>query len=289
MHSIGYLGPRGTHTYEALQQYSLFKNSTYEANAFDSVKSLFSALASEQVASIFIPIENSVGGEVISSLDCLLDLDPSFSIHAEFSTQIEQTLMVNDASISLDRVTDIFAHEQSIHQSYNFLHHNCPNVRFHYCSSNAQAADIVSKNDFKFLDDQKHILACIGSQTCVDLYGLSVLKRKVNDISNNATRFLLITNGNTIESTQDKTSLVFSTKQDKPGSLCDILLELSKKNVNMARIVSRPTKKRLGEYMFFIDIDGHQDSKLVSNVLNNIKSKCLWLKVLGSYPRYNVC
>ena len=83
-----------------------------------------------------------------------------------------------------------------------------------------------------------------------------------------------------------ETSFVFSTKENKPGSLSDILLELSSKHVNMARIVSRPTKKRLGEYMFFIDIDGHIEDAVISEVINNIESKCLWFKFLGSYPRH---
>ena len=109
----------------------------------------------------------------------------------------------------------------------------------------------------------------------------------MNDIANNSTRFLLVGSGFSNLSTKDKTSLVFSTKQDEPGSLCDILLELSNKNVNMSRIVSRPTKKRLGEYMFFIDIYGHKDNKIIAELIAKIESKCLWLKVLGSYSRYS--
>ncbi len=145
MQPIGYLGPIGTHTYEALQHFLLFRKTQSDVIPFDSVKSLFQALMSSKVGSIFIPIENSVGGEVTSSLDCLLDLGSDYAIQAEYSTQIEQTLMVNNQSVTFDMITDIFAHEQSIHQSYNFLHEKCPNVRFHYCSSNAQAADIVAK------------------------------------------------------------------------------------------------------------------------------------------------
>tara|TARA_A100001015_G_scaffold319085_1_gene440917 strand:+ start:821 stop:1684 length:864 start_codon:yes stop_codon:yes gene_type:complete len=284
---IGYLGPIGTHTYEALQGFLDLNKQQANPIAFDSVKSLFDALSLSKVSSIFIPSENSIGGEVVSSLDCLLDMDSKYSIQAEFSTKIEQTLMVKDKTISLDQITDIFAHEQSIHQSYNFLHEKCPNVRFHYCSSNAQAAEIVAKDEFEFVDSDKHFLACIGSQSCVELYHLHALQYEINDIASNSTRFLLISSGKTEVSKKDKTSLVFSTKQDKPGSLCEILLELSSKNVNMARIVSRPTKKRLGEYMFFIDIEGHLNNQLISDVLDSIKEKCLWLKVLGSYPRYN--
>ncbi len=146
---------------------------------------------------------------------------------------------------------------------------------------------LLQKNDFKFIDDNSHFLACIGSQSCVDLYNLHALQHKVNDIANNSTRFLLVGSGFSNLSTKDKTSLVFSTKQDEPGSLCDILLELSNKNVNMSRIVSRPTKKRLGEYMFFIDIYGHKDNKIIAELIAKIESKCLWLKVLGSYSRYS--
>ena len=169
MSSIGYLGPVGTHTHQSLLQF-LGGNQYSNLHAFDSVHALFQALKSTQVDSIFIPIENSVGGEVVSSLDCLLDMQDGFWIQADYSKVIEQTLMAVQKYENLSDITDIFAHEQSIHQSRFFLEKHCPNAVFHYCSSNAQAANIVAQNEFEFLDDKTHHLACIGSQICTSRF-----------------------------------------------------------------------------------------------------------------------
>lgn len=283
MTSVGYLGPIGTHTFEALTSFFHQQHIECSPRPYSTISRLFDSLKAEEVKSIFIPIENSIGGEVVSSLDCLMDLDDTFSIQAEFSTPIYQSLMAKSSIKDLSTITDIFAHEQSIHQSRTFLNQFCSDAQLHFCSSNAQAAEIVSKQDFEFMDNNSHITACIGSRSCVDLYHLNLLKDDVNDVSTNKTRFLFISKDNLFPFQKHKTSFVFSTKKDTPGSLCDILLELSNNNVNMARIVSRPTKKRLGEYMFFVDIEGSITDSLIDQVLDNIKSKCLWFKLLGSY------
>ena len=284
------MGPQGTHTFEALQQYlSEIKFDVSYKQAEHTVTALFEALNSHKVDAIFVPIENSIGGEVVSSLDCLMEMELSLSITAELLYPVRQTLMALQPLDRLSDITDIFAHEQSFYQCDQFLKQHCPNARFHYCSSNGQAADIVSHNKYEFSDNLPHQLACIGSQSCQSIYGLTVLKSKINDIDTNLTRFILVSRNKTQLSVNNKTSMVFSTKQDTPGSLCSILMDISNLGVNMTRIVSRPTKKRMGDYMFYVDIEGHVLDPSIHSLIETIKEKTLWFKFLGSYERSLIC
>ena len=287
MRNIGYLGPEGTFTHTALEKHSRTYAQKFTLIPHSTPNKLFNALNDETCDMIFIPIENSLGGEVVTSLDCLVDLESHFTITAEVEMHINQCLMARQKIENIELITDIFSHEQSLHQSQKFLQTHCPEATLHFCSSNAQAATIVSEANFEFQDTQTHVMACIGNKTCAELYKLNVIQEEINDNKTNQTRFILIGKKPPPPTGKDKTSFTFSAKQDQAGSLSDILNVLSNHHINMTRITSRPTKNKLGEYLFFIDCDGHQQDPLLKDILSTIEKKSSWYKFLGSYKRFS--
>lgn len=274
---IGSLGPAGSFTAFALNSYLSHKGIDESIVFFTSFKDIFEALHNNEITKIFIPIENSIGGDVYSVLDELVNLDASFHICSEFNYYIKQSLLVKN-KIALDKIDVIYSHQQSFRQSSNFLNTFCSKVKFEYCDSNSQAAKIVSEKT-------ESNNACIGHEKLADIYNLTLLNSDISNNKGNKTRFVLISNEKSKISNNDKSSLIFSTHKDQPGSLVDILLELSKRNINLTRISSYPTKNILGEYLFFIDFLGHYEDKLVGECFEVIKSKCSYFKFLGSYPK----
>ena len=117
-----------------------------------------------------------------------------------------------------------------------------------------------------------------------DLYGLKIAAQDIQDYKDNSTRFIVVGKQDHEPTGHDKTSVVFSLIEDRPGGLYDVLGEFAKCNINLTKIESRPSKKKLGNYIFFIDFQGHKADKEVKNILNNIKNKISYVKILGSYP-----
>ena len=279
---IAYLGPNGTFTSCALEALMSRLNISDSTMSCKSIDHVFELLNRDEVKSIFIPIENSTGGDVSISSDCLLNLSNEYYVQYEYECVIEQSLFSKE-KCNYNHITDIFTHNQSFYQCRKFLKSLLSHCEVHFCSSNAQAAQIVSSNNYVFNDSKKHCLACIGHKSFENFYSLNLVSSNIHDEINNKTRFFFIGKGLKKKSEHNKTSIVFSPRNNKSGSLCDILSILSEKNLNMTRINSRPTKKKLGEYLFFIDFEGFYDDLYVKSVLNNISKKSNWFKLLGSY------
>jgi len=127
--------------------------------------------------------------------------------------------------------------------------------------------------------------AAIANKAAAHLYGLKVIASGINDYPGNSTRFIVLAKSDHKRTGKDKTSIVFSILKDRPGGLHNILGEFAARNINLTKIESRPTKTTLGDYYFFIDIQGHRSVKLVSEALAQVKKKASFFKVLGSYPR----
>ena len=274
---IGSLGPAGSFTGFALDLYIKRYQLTDEVIYFESIRQIFSALSQKKISKVFIPIENSIGGDVFSVLNELISLDFSYKITAEVQFSIIQTLLARK-NLDVKDIDTIFSHEQSFRQSNSFIEANCLNAEFKYVASNSKAAQLVSE-----FSDKNY--ACIGHKRLSALYDLVVLKEDIANVKGNKTRFVFISE-ETVKSTQnDKSSLIFSSQKDQPGSLVDILLELSNRNINLTRISSFPTKKMLGEYLFFVDFIGHCEDSSIKECLGILKSKCSYFKFLGSYPK----
>ncbi len=231
------------------------------------------SVANDECSFGVIPIENSIEGPVGITLDSLahkFDL----KIYKEIVIPINQNLIVNPGC-SMDDIEDVYSHAQAIAQCQAFIREN--KIQPHYAISTARAAkDIIG-------DKSK---AAIGNSKIVDLYGLEILHSNIQDVDNNETRFVVVSKTDHEMTGMDKTSIIFSIYEDKPGGLYNILGIFEKNDINLTKIESRPSKKGLGKYLFFVDFNGHKDEELVQNILDEVDKNTYFLKVLGSYPEF---
>lgn len=220
-----------------------------------------------------VPIENSIEGPVGITLDSLAHKF-NLNIFDEIIIPINQNLIVNPGT-SMDDINDVYSHSQAIAQCQEFISKN--NIQPHYAVSTASAAKSIIGDKSK---------AAIGNAKTVELYDLKILKANIQDMDNNATRFVVLSKENQKPTGKDKTSIIFSIYEDKPGGLYKILGIFQKHNINLTKIESRPSKKGLGKYLFFVDFEGHKDEEIVQDILSEISQNTYFLKVLGSYPKY---
>lgn len=220
-----------------------------------------------------IPIENSIEGPVGITLDSLahkFDL----KIYKEIIIPINQNLIVNPGC-TMEDIEDVYSHAQAIAQCQEFIREN--KIQPHYAISTARAAkDIIGDNS----------KAAIGNSKIVELYGLEILQSNIQDVDNNETRFVVVSKKDHEMTGKDKTSIIFSIYEDKPGGLYKILGIFEKNNINLTKIESRPSKKGLGKYLFFVDFNGHKDDELIQDILEEVDEHTYFLKVLGSYPEF---
>lgn len=129
-------------------------------------------------------------------------------------------------------------------------------------------------------------MAAIGNSKSAELYDLEIIARGIQDVDNNETRFVIISKEDTLPSKNDKTSIIFSIYEDNPGELYKILGIFLKENINLTKIESRPSKKGLGKYLFYVDFYGHRKTPNIDSILKKIEDNTLFLKVIGSYPEF---
>ncbi len=220
-----------------------------------------------------VPIENSIEGPVGITLDSLAH-KYDLKIFKEIIIPINQNLIVNPGT-AMEDIEDVYSHAQAISQCREFISKN--KIQPHYAVSTARAAkDIIG-------DATK---AAIGNSKTADLYNLEILKSNIQDMDNNETRFVVLSKEDHDFTGEDKTSIIFSIYEDRPGSLYEILGIFQKNNINLTKIESRPSKKGLGKYLFFVDFEGHKNEDVVKDILEEISQKTYFLKVLGSYPQF---
>lgn len=220
-----------------------------------------------------VPIENSIEGPVGITLDSLahkFDL----KIYNELIIPINQNLIVNQGT-SMDDIEDVYSHEQAISQCREFINEH--KIQPHYAVSTAHAAKSIIGDNSK---------AAIGNAKTVELYDLEILKSNIQDTDNNETRFVVLSKKSNKQTGSDKTSVIFSIYEDRPGGLYNILGIFQKNNINLTKIESRPSRKGLGKYLFFVDFYGHEDDVVIKNILKEIDDNTYFLKVLGSYPEF---
>lgn len=265
---IAYLGPEGTFTQAAvLKQFGHSVNTV----AMRTIPDVFKAVQSENAHFGIVPIENSTEGVVTHTLDMLLKSE--LKICGEILLRIQHNLLSNEESLSNIKV--IYAHEQALAQCRNWINRYLPNTECKAVSSNGIAADIAVKEQGA---------AAIAGQMASDFYGLSILAAGIEDEDNNTTRFLVLGNQILDKTGDDKTSLVVSAN-NHPGLLHKLLAPIAKHGINMTRLESRPAKQGIWEYVFFIDIEGHQSDESVKKLLEEIKEQSSLFKVLGSYSK----
>lgn len=263
---IAYLGPKGSFSHTAAML-KFGQSVDYEPLA--NIREVFDEIERKHCDMGIVPVENSIAGGIIETLDALID--SSVIICAEVVMAIHHNLLAN---CSQEEITVIYSKPEVFTQCRNWLSLTLPNVKTVATSSSAEAAQIAS---------QELNAAAIGSQVAAELYNLKTVCANIEDISNNLTRFFVIGREPSRPSGQDKTALVFSTAH-KTGALVDVLQAFREKDINLTNIESRPSKKREMEYYFFVDCDGHTDDDHLKAALMEAKKHCLQLSCLGSFP-----
>ena len=266
---LGYLGPDGTFSQLAAIEYS----NGGEIREFATIYSLICAVNNGVIEQAIVPIENSIEGSINVTLDALA-FDVDLFIVAEHVLKIKENLLVKKGAKKED-IKKIVSHPQPIGQCSRVLNNEFPGVKIEFSDSTSEGGLIASQSDGS--------VACIGSENLAQIYGLDVLIPDCGDMNNNATRFVVLSKTPNMEVTEkDKSSIVFSV-QHKPGCLYRALERFSKDNINMLKIESRPLKKELGTYMFFIDIEGNIDNPTIYFALDSLKKDTIFYKFLGSY------
>jgi len=264
-YKIGFLGPAGSYAEEAASSIS------GELIPFNSIMEVMEAVKVENVDIGVVPIENSIEGPVGVTLD-LLAHDYNLKIRGEIIIPISHKLLLNEGS-SLANIEIVYSHAQALSQCRKFIE-----------NMNAQPVATPSTSSAAELVKGKINAAAIGTGRAADLYDLKIAANDIQDYKNNLTRFVIIGKEDQEPTGHDKTSIVFSLVEDRPGGLYNALSAFAKCNVNLTKIESRPSKKKLGNYIFFIDFQGHKADNEVKKILNNIKNKTSYIKILGSYP-----
>ena len=265
---IAYLGPEGTFTQSAALKHFGHSVTTIPMS---SIPDVFNSVESGHADYGLVPVENSTEGVVSHTLDMFIDS------HLKVCGEVEIPIHHHLATRSKDcgQIRHIYSHQQSFAQCRRWLDQNMPGIERIPVSSNAEAARLASiEND----------AAAICGLPAVEIFGLQIAYENIEDLSDNTTRFVIIGQQDVDPSGNDKTSLLISTK-NVPGALLRLLQPLADHDISMNKIESRPAQGRKWAYVFFIDIDGHQQEQKVIDALNELKQQSSLFKILGSYPK----
>ncbi|RLB10124.1 MAG: prephenate dehydratase [Deltaproteobacteria bacterium] len=265
---VGFLGPEGTFSHLAV--ISLFGHSV-SLLPLDSIGDVFSSVEKGSCHQGVLPIENSYEGSVNTTLDMLYRYD--LKINGEVLIRIRHNLMSKAEDIK--EIKRVYSHPMAIAQCRSWIKSHMGNISLHETQSTAMAARMVA-------EDKE--AAVIGNRLLASLYSLNILGEGIEDSPDNITRFLAIGKRALSDPTgKDKTSILFFLR-DKAGALFMALEALARKKINMTRIESRPMKTRKWEYLFFVDLEGHEEEPAINEALLEMEDSCVLLKRLGSYP-----
>ncbi len=264
---IGYLGPAGSFSHSA----SLRKfGSSVEHVPLADIAAVFEEVARGHIDYGLVPVENSIHGGVIDTLDAFLH--SSARICAEVLITIHHNLL---AKGSWERIERIYSKPEVFSQCRNWLAGMAKDRDVQPAASTSKAAELAR--------DQPGV-AAIGSALAGELYGLHALFENIEDNPDNVTRFFVIGREVARRSGDDKTAIMFTTAH-KPGALAEVLDVFKENGINLTDIEKRPSKKVNWEYYFFIDAQGHADDANMKVAIEQARAHCLQLTVLGSYPR----
>jgi prephenate dehydratase len=270
--AIAYLGPAGTYSETAALSYSTWLNTHHQLECqlhpYSTIAGSIRAIASQEVQVAVVPVENSIEGSVTVTLDTLWQFD-SLRVQQALVLPIAHTLISHSAT--LEALKTIYSHPQALAQCQRWLETSAPTAQIVPTHSTTEA--------LQYLDDPT--AAAIASQRAAQLYQLPTLAHAINDHPDNCTRFWVLS----LEASASgsHTSLAFSLSANLPGSLAKVLQIFAQREINLSRIESRPTKRSLGEYLFFIDIEADVQSSPVQDALEELKLYTETLKIFGSY------
>jgi len=263
---LGTLGPQGTFSEKAARQW----DNKAELRYYDDILDTVDALLRKEVESSIVPIENSLEGSITITLDLLME--HQLKITGEVIVQIKHCLLSKG---NIRDIHVIMSHPQALSQCRKYIKNNFKGIEARPVLSTSHAAKLASGS--------KEI-AAIASAESANMYGLKILDENIQDINENFTRFIIIGKTTPSPTGNDKTSIIVYLEKNRPGALYEILGEFAGRHIDLTRIESRPTKKTLGDYVFYIDLKGHIEDKMIKEALEEIKQKVGMLKILGSYP-----
>jgi chorismate mutase/prephenate dehydratase len=266
--TIAFLGPEGTFTQAAALKHFGHSVKTLALPAIDEV---FREVEAGGAQYGVVPVENSTEGVINHTLDMFLQ--SPLKISGEVEIRIHQHL-IGQAGTDLAQATRVFSHQQSLAQCREWLDANLPHAERVSINSNAEAARLARETPDA---------VAIAGETAAQIYGLALLARNIEDEPDNTTRFLIIGKQSVPPSGHDKTSLLISTP-NKPGALYQLLEPLARNRVSMTRIESRPSRRGMWDYVFFVDIAGHAEDEGIKRAFAELTAESSLFKVLGSYP-----
>lgn len=268
--SIAHLGPTGTFSEFAAATYadSLGTQKT-ELKAYPTITQAINATARQKTDVCVVPIENSIGGGVTFTLDTLWEIE-TIQIQQAFTLPVQHALI--SKANSLSDIKTVYSHPQALAQCRNWLETNLPGINLVRASSTAEPLPHIQENP---------TAGAIASSWGARIYNLPILAHPINDYADNYTRFWVL--GQEPATSGQYTSLAFSLLSNEPGALLKPLQLFSALNINMSRIESRPTKRLLGDYIFFVDIEASAEERTTQTALELLTLHTSKLKLFGSY------
>jgi len=263
---IGTLGPEGTFSEKAARQW----DDKAELRYYDDILDTVDALLRKEVDYSVVPIENSLEGSITLTLDLLME--QHLRITGEVIVPVKLYLLSRGKR---EDIRIIMSHPQPLSQCRKYIKTNFKGVEVRSVPSTSHAAKLACESKDT---------AAIASSESARMYGLKILDENIQDGNENYTRFIVI--GRTVPppTGNDKTSIIVYLEKNRPGALYEILGEFAKRDIDLTKIESRPSKKALGDYLFYIDMKGHIEDMAIKETLTNVKTKVGMLKILGSYP-----
>jgi prephenate dehydratase len=273
---VAYLGPAGTFSEDALR--AAADGAVFEAVPTPSVYDAILAVADGDAERALVPFENSIEGSVRVTLDTLAFDAPAVGIVGEHDQPISHSL-IGRRPVELASIKTVVSHAQPLAQCARFLRAELAGAELRTAPSTAEAVREVSEGPDGW--------AAIGTASAAAIYGCEVLREGIEDSDDNVTRFIWLAPEGVAPEGEGpwKTSLCFSELgADHPGALVEALTEFSSRDVNLIRIESRPLRRGLGRYMFFIDLEGRTGDETVDAAIDGLRGKAESVRVLGSYP-----
>lgn len=273
-----FLGPAGTFSEEALLASTQLAGGEVKAVPVATVYDVVMAVQDGEAERGVVPIENSIEGSVDATLDALAGRAPDVSIVGEVVRPVRHALIAAPG-LELPAIEVVVSHPQALAQCGTFLREQLPQARAVSWTSTAEAVRVSAGRS-------RDGWAAIGTHRAAQLYGCDVVRDGIEDVDGNATRFVwLAPTGAEPVAAATKTSLAFSGGgAAQPGWLVRCLSEFAFRGVNLTRIESRPRKDRLGDYVFFVDLEGGTADERVAHAVEGLRAHCDQVRVLGSYP-----
>jgi prephenate dehydratase len=273
---VAYLGPPGTFSEDAL--WAAVGDQSVDAVPAATVPAAIIAVREGEVDRALVPFENSIEGAVTATLDTLAFDADGVALVGEYDLPIRHCLIARE-ELALEAIEVVLSHPQASAQCARFIRENLPRAEVRAAPSTAEAVRTVAESDGPW--------ASLGAESAARLYGAAVLRHGVEDVADNITRFVWAAPEGTSASGSGpwRTSLVFSELgEDHPGALVDALQVFSRRQVNLTRIESRPLRRGLGRYQFFLDIEGAEAEEPLAEAIAELRSKAETVRVLGSWP-----